>query len=212
MNADGTLRKLNPKDGWLAERFHSDMTGTDGADKGKLPETASTSRPQPAPYSIYKGDKHDAFWYFDKEMAELTETRYKETAGKKVQFVGFEHEGKLIPYNDTSQGGMKLDLRNMDGITFQLKAVYTDSLHGATTLQHGKKKPYIEVINGPVKKISDTTFRFYPYEAGWDNARRSFSCWLVAVADGDDEYKGAVQPICVEIPADIMTKLHSHGR
>ena len=203
LNADGTLRKLNPKDGWLAERFHSDMMGTDGADKGKAPEIASASRPQPAPYNIYKGDKHDAFWYFDKEMAELTEARSKETAGKKVQYVGFEYQGKLIPYNDKLQGGMKLDLRNLDGITFQLKAVYTDSSHCATTQEHGKKKPHIEVINGPVKKVNDTTFKFYPYEAGWDNARRSFTCWLVAVADADGEYKGAVQPICIEIPKKV---------
>ena len=207
LNADGSLRKLNPKDGWLAERFHSDMMGTDGADKGKAPENASDSRPQPAPYNIYKGDKHDAFWYFDKEMAELTEARYKETAGKKVQYVGFEYQGKLIPYNDRLQGGMKLDLRNLEGITFQLKAVYTDSSHSATAQEHGKKKPHIEVINGPVKKVNDTTFKFYPYEAGWDNARRSFTCWLVAVADADGEYKGAVQPICIEIPKDVMNRL-----
>ena len=207
LNADGTLRKLNPKEGWLAERFHSDMMGTDGADKGKAPEQSFALRPQPAPYNIYKGDKHDAFWYFDKEMAELTEARYKETAGKKVQYVGFEYQGKLIPYNDRLQGGMKLDLRNLDGITFQLKAVYTDSSHSATTQEHGKKKPHIEVINGPVKKVNDTTFKFYPYEAGWDNARRSFTCWLVAVADADGEYKGAVQPICIEIPKDVMNRL-----
>ena len=140
LNADGSLRKLNPKGGYLAERFHSDMIGTDGADKGKAPENANTSRPQPAPYALYKGDKHDAFWYFDKEMAELTEARYKETAGKKVQYVGFEYQGKLISYNDKLQGGMKLDLRNLEGITFQLKAVYADSSHSATAQEHSKKK------------------------------------------------------------------------
>lgn len=207
LNADGTLCKLNPKDGWLAERFHSDMTGTDGADKGKTPEPSTTSRPKPAPYFLYKGDKHDAFWYFDQEMANLTEARYKETAGKKVQYVGFEYQGKLVPYNDKLQGGMRLDLRDMDGITFQLKAVYTDSSHGMSSTQHGKKKLHIEVIDGPVKKINDTTFRFYPYEAGWDNARRSFNCWLVAVADTDEKYKGAVQPICIDIPKDIMKRV-----
>lgn len=207
LNADGTLRKLNPKNGWLAERFHSDMTGTDGADKGKTPEPSTTSRPQPAPYSLYKGDKHDAFWYFDQEMADLTENRYKETAGKKVQYVGFEYQGKLVPYDDKLQGGMRLDLRDMDGITFQLKAVYTDNSHEMSSTQHGKKKLHIEVIDGPVKKINDTTFRFYPYEAGWDNVRRSFNCWLVAVADADEEYKGAVQPICIDIPKDIMKRV-----
>ena len=162
LNADGSLRKLNPKDGWLAERFHSDMMGTDGADKGKAPENTSDSRPQPAPYNIYKGDKHDAFWYFDKEMAELTEARYKETAGKKVQYVGFEYQGKMIGYDEKAQGGMKLDLRDMKGITFQIKAVYTDASHNNATSLHGKKKPHVEVVCGPVEKINDTTFKFYP--------------------------------------------------
>lgn len=207
LNADGTLRKLNPKDGWLAERFHSDMMGTDGADKGKMPENAAANRPQPAPYDMYKGDKHDAFWYFDKEMAELTEARYKETAGKKVQYVGFEYQGKMIGYDEKAQGGMKLDLRDMKGITFQLKAVYTDASHNNATSQHGKKKPYVEVVCGPVEKINDTTFKFYPYESGWDNARRSFTCWLVAVADADGEYKGAVQPIRIDIPKDVVNRV-----
>lgn len=137
----------------------------------------------------------------------MTEARYLETAGKKVQYVGFEYEGKLVPYDEMLQGGMKLDLQDMDGITFHIKAVYTDSSHGKSALEHGKKKPHIEVINGPVKKINDTTFRFYPYEAGWDNARRSFTCWLVAVADADKEYKGAVQPIRIDIPKDVMERL-----
>ena len=207
LNADGSLRKLNPKDGWLAERFHSDMMGTDGADKGKAPEIASDSRPQPAPYNIYKGDKHDAFWYFDKEMAELTEARYKETAGKKVQYVGFEYQGKMIGYDEKAQGGMKLDLRDMKGITFQIKAVYTDASHNNATSLHGKKKPHVEVVCGPVEKINDTTFKFYPYESGWDNVRRSFTCWLVAVADADGEYKGAVQPIRIDIPKDVVNRV-----
>ena len=179
------------------------MVGTDGADKGKEPEAAASQRPQPAPYAEYKGDKHDAFWYFDKEMADMTETRYKETAGKKVQFVGFEYQGELIPYNDKQQGGMYLDLKDTDGITFQIKAVYT----GTATKQHGKSKPHIEVVSGPVRKINDTTFQLYPYEAGWDNARRAFNCWLVAVADADGEYKGAVQPLRIDIPKDVMERL-----
>ncbi len=208
LNDDGTLRKLNPRDGWFAERFHSDMVGTDGADKGKAPVLA-TRRPQPAPFAEYQGDKHDAFWYFDKEMAELTEARYKETVGKKVQYVSFEYQGKIVPYNERQQGGMKIDFEpdSKDGITFQLKPVYTDASHGATTNEHGKGKLHIEVICGPVKKINDTTFRLYPYEAGWDNPRRSFTCWVVAVADADTEYKGAVQPLCIQLPKDIYTKI-----
>ena len=210
-NADGSvkLKKLNPKDGYLAERFHADMMGTDGADKGKNPEQSFVKRPQPAPYSEYQGDKHDAFWYFDKEMADLTEARYQETVGKQVQYVGFEYQGKLIPYSDKLQGGMAIKIEDTDVATaknskkprrIQLKAVYTDETHGAFSKVHGTKKPHVEVICGPLKKINDTTFEVYPYEAGWDNPRRSFTVWVVAVADADGKYKGAVQPLRIDLP------------
>lgn len=218
LTADGSLRKLNPKEGYLAERFHSDMIGTDGADKGKVPENANASRPQPAPYTLYKGDKHDAFWYFDKEMVELTEARYQETAGKKVQYVGFEYQGKLIPFNEKAQGGMQIKIEDASSeiassvsanskdkkvIRLHLKAVYTDASHNALSNVHGKKAPHIEVICGPLKKINDTTFEVYPYEAGWDNPRRSFTAWVVAVADADGNYKGAVQPLRIDLPNSI---------
>ena len=217
LNADGSLRKLNPRDGYLAERFHSDMIGTDGADKGKAPSRVEAKRPQPAPYAQYKGDKHDAFWYFDKEMAELTEVRYQETAGKKQQYVGFEYQGKLIPFNEKAQGGMQIKIedassvnassKNKKAIRIHLKAVYTDASHNVLSNAYGKKAPHIEVICGPLKKINDTTFEVYPYEAGWDNPRRSFTAWLVSVADADGEYKGAVQPLRIDLPASICKGL-----
>lgn len=214
-SADGSvkLKKLNPKDGYLAERFHADMAGTDGADKGKAPLEANTKRPQPAPYADYKGDKHDAFWYFDKEMADLTEARYQETAGKQVQYVGFEYQGKLISYSDKLQGGMAIKIEDTDAasakklkkpIRIQLKAVYTDASHNVASKAHGTKNPHIEVICGPLKKINDTTFEVYPYEAGWDNPRRSFTAWVVAVADADGEYKGAVQPLRIDLSKNIV--------
>jgi hypothetical protein len=208
LNVDGTLRRLNPKDGYLAERFHSDMIGTDGADKGKLPEQANAKRPQPAPYTEYQGDKHDAFWYFDKEMADLTESRYQETAGKQVQYVGFEYQGKLVNYNAKLQGGMGIKIeksadvsasKSKKPVRIQLKAVFTDETHNALSNAHGSKKPYIDVVCGPLKKINDTTFEVYPYEAGWDNPRRSFSAWVVAVVDADGKYKGAVQPLRIDL-------------
>ena len=209
LNADGSLRRLDPREGWLAERFHADMAGTDGTDKGKLPAApANATRPQPAPYDLYKGDKHDAFWYFDKEMASLTEARYKETAGKWVQYVGFERNHQLIAYNNKIQGGMQISFEadDPDGVTIHLKAVYTDASHQALADNHGKGRLHIEVISGPIRKIDDTTFRVYPYEAGWDNARRSFTCWVVAMADADSKYKGAVQPLRIDLPKDICGK------
>ena len=63
------------------------------------------------------------------------------------------------------------------------------------------------MVSGPVRKIDDTTFRLYVYEAGWDNPRRAFNFTLVAVADADGEYKGAVQPINVTFPKSLVDKI-----
>ena len=63
------LKKLNPENGWLAERWHPDQK----------------RRAKAAPFKQYKGDPHDAFWYFDKEMADMTEERYRQERGKKPQ-------------------------------------------------------------------------------------------------------------------------------
>jgi len=206
MNDDGSLKAVNPYEGWLFSRFIPDMPENDGDNKGML-SSVSGDYPSPAPFYDYQGDRHDAFWYFDKEMAVEAEKRYKETRGKQLQFVGVEQNGKILPLNN-SQDGMSVEfLPEADGITFRLKAIYTDSLHTATSTAHAKNTPYIEVICGPVKKINDTTFRVQRFEAGWDNPRRSLSIWLCAVGDPDGRYKGAVQPFSITLPKEIIEKI-----
>lgn len=202
-----TLKKVNPRDGWLACRYDADLPANDGDGSGA--EVFSIAeRPQPAPYAEYKGDRHDAFWYFDREMAELTEARYAETRGKKMQYVGFEYGGQNVPYDEKKQGGMAIDFTPKKGsLILRIKAVYTDSTHVAVSKSHSKAQPRVDVISGPVEKIDDETFRIVPYEAGMDNPRRSFSVWLVAVGEGDEEYKTAVQPIQIRLPKDIISLL-----
>ena len=212
LSVDGILHRLNPQDGWLAERYHSDLPITDGPNKGKM-LSATGVRPAPAPYAQYKGDRHDAFWYFDQEMAELTEKRYRESTGKQRQYVGIESQGQLIPMNPHTQCGMKGTFSpDADGITIHLKAVYTDSTHVLLSSHHSKAKPYIEVVSGPIRKINDTTFQVYPYEAGLDNKRRAYSFLLVAVGDSDSDYRGTVQPIQFNLPADVFDKIKSSNQ
>ncbi|MBM6992924.1 MAG: hypothetical protein I3J02_06650 [Prevotella sp.] len=205
---DGKLRKLNPRDGWLACRYLVDLHQNDGIDSGAMPIVSKSYSP-PAPFASYEGDPHDAFWYFDREMAELTMQRYKETKGKQMQYVGVEQAGRMTPYDAQKQGGMEVDFcPDADGITFQLKAVYTDSTHVVSTKRHGRGKLSIETISGPVRKINAHTFRIYPYEAGWDNHRRSFVVWLAAVAEPDEQFKGAVQPFFIRLPKEIIQKVN----
>ncbi|MBQ5380765.1 MAG: hypothetical protein IIU60_05090, partial [Paraprevotella sp.] len=84
---DGSLRKIDPRDGWLACRYNPDLQPNDG-DGAKDDIFAIEQRPKAAPYAHYKGDPHDAFWYFDREMAECTEARYNETWGKQQREMG----------------------------------------------------------------------------------------------------------------------------
>ena len=58
----------------------------------------------------------------------------------------------------------------------------------------------IEVISGPLRKVNNHTFEVYPYEAGLDNPKRSFTSWLIAIHDGDKTYKRVVKPIEVKLP------------
>ena len=171
LNTDGTLRRLNPRDGWSVCRYNPDGQASDG--DGAADDIFSIdSRPQPAPYMAYQGDRHDAFWYFDQEMAKLTEARYAETRGKQMRQIP-----KLTP--QISSDGKTVTLDTPAGV-------------------------HIEVISGPLHKIDNRTFRFYPYECGMDNPRRSFTSWLIAICEGDDTYKRSVQPIEVKLPQTIL--------
>lgn len=206
---DGTLKKVNPRDGWLACRYNADLPANDGNGSG-AEVFAIDERPEPATYAEYKGDRHDVFWYFDREMAGLTEARYAATRGKKRQYVGFEYAGRLVPNDPKRHGGMVIDYvpdNDNDILTLRIKAVYTDPTGTSPSDSHSSRSPHIDVISGPVTKIDDTTFRITPYEAGMDNPRRSFTVWLVAVGEGDDKYKTAVQPIEVRLPKDIVKHL-----
>ena len=82
-NGDNRLKSLNPQHGWLAKRW---IRG-------------EKKRPNAAPYNKYKGDKHDSFWYFDEEIAQLTEERYQRSRGKEDQYLSFIQHGKLMSYN-----------------------------------------------------------------------------------------------------------------
>lgn len=171
LQSDGSLHRLAPSDGWLACRYNPDSQPSDG-DGAKDDIYQIGKRPQPAPFALYQGNPHDAFWYFDGEMATLTETRYASTQGKQSQQIT------------------------------KLTAHVSDD--GKTVVLNTPNSVHVEVISGPLRKINDRTFRFYPYECGMDNPKRSFSAWLVAILDGDASHKRAVQPIEVKLPKTVL--------
>ena len=173
------------KDGWLADRWR----------KNEKPVAEA------APYGKYKGDKKQAFWYFDKEMADATEKYYADERGKTEQYIGFEQKGKLVAFNPKSHVRMSPSfLPEEDGITFHLKAVYTDTLRNGYSEKHGTRPIRMSRVCGPVEVVNDTTFTVRFYRMGLDNPKRTGSICLMASVKQDRKFRSAVQQVEIRIP------------
>lgn len=194
------LKKINPQEGWLAERWR---TGSDKP-QGEVRVARLKKQPRravPAPYRQYKGNKHDAFWYFDREMAELTEEIYRQEHDLLPQYVSFMQEERLVQYDPKSHVTLSARFQpEADGVTFHLKAVYTDSLRTSLADKYSAATPRIERICGPVKQINDTTFVLDFYRMGTTNKKRTSNMTFVASAAGDSKYKECVQELNLNIP------------
>ena len=120
---------------------------------------------------------------------------------KKPQYLGFVQENSLLAYHPKSH--VKVAARFLpeeDGLTFHLKAVFTDSLHTTISDEHSSTFPEITRICGPVQKVNDTTFTVRFYRMGMYNKRRTGDICLLASHDGDNQYKSTVQELSFRIP------------
>lgn len=185
LDAPVQLIPVEANKGWLADRWRKD----------ELPVAEA------APYAEYKGDKTQAFWYFDKEMAQATERYYANERGKKEQYIGFEQANRLVLFDPKSHVRMSpAFLPEKDGVTFHLKAVYTDTLRAAYSADHGKQPITVSRLCGPVEVVNDTTFTVRFYRMGLHNPRRTASICLMAAVSQDKKYKSAVQQVEIRMP------------
>lgn len=179
------LIPVEAKNGWLADRWR----------KNEMPTAEAAS------YDKYKGDKNHAFWYFDKEMADATEKYYANERGKTEQYIGFEQKGKLITFNPKSHVRMSPSFQpEADGVTFHLKAVYTDTLRNEYSKEHSTHPIRMSRICGPVEVVNDTTFTVRFYRMGLDNPKRTGGICLMASVKQDHKYRSAVQQVEIRIP------------
>ena len=185
LDAPIQLIPVEAKNGWLADRWR----------KNEKPTAEAAS------YDKYEGDKHHAFWYFDKEMADATEKYYANERGKTEQYIGFEQKGKLITFNPKSHVRMSPSFQpEADGATFHLKAVYTDTLRNEYSKEHSTRPIRMSRICGPVEVVNDTTFTVRFYRMGLDNPKRTGGICLMASVKQDHKYRSAVQQVEIRIP------------
>lgn len=178
------LKPLNPGTGWLMDRWHKDS----------LPNAKAN------PYQLYAGNRSEASWTFDEDMCKKTEQYYVNARAKQKLNIGIQQNGFFIkPAGGLADINLKFNPL-ADGISFSVKAFFTDSSRMKSTDVAGLTPPIITRICGPVKKIDDSTFRLSFYRMGFNNPKRSNDIWLLASHKGDKKYKSAVQQMNLRFP------------
>lgn len=141
-------------------------------------------------------DTHEQFWYHDQEMADWTSRRYRESLGKKPQYVSAKIGGELIPYRPESH--IKLQL-TIDAEEFELEPVFVGEDRMSASDDHASVSPRIVVISGPVIQTAPYRFKYDKEYFGNDPARLWSGITLCIEADGDACYKSAVQELNIQI-------------
>jgi len=194
------LRPINPtQTGWLVDRW-------------RLNEKPIANA---APVNTYKGNKAEAFWFFDEEMAKATEAYQSAERNKEAALLGYVQDGKIVPQKNTHQ---QVDLAFkplQDGVTFILKTVFLDTVPSAhkrtsewtglpagSPVSHPANNKLIQIqrITGPFKKVNDSTCRL-SLEKGISSKATNYALWFAATHLGDMHYKPAIQQAQMLVPS-----------
>ncbi len=194
--------KLNPidpaKQGWLYERFHANQGPSVPA----------------APVGQFKGKSENAFWAFDGNLAQATETFSAGEKGKKVQLLGYRQKDGIVPQNKDLHAQVRLKFEPIDdGLTFKVTGAFLDTVPEGrpekwtgkpkdAPAEHGTDPEHIRIsrICGPVQQLAPDTFAIRFYRMGMDNVKRSNDVWLVAEHPGDATYRRIIQQAQMSFP------------
>lgn len=195
-DASTPLRPVHPQSGWLIDRWHRDQ-----------PPSAPS-----APFAKYSGDRSQAFWAFDKEMARETEKYYAAARGKKPQLISVT-DGQTPIEKGVGEPVTPRFIPLADGISFRLKTAFVDAvpaengkaafwtgLPAGTALGHSSHGPIqLSSIVGPVIQTAPDTFTIHFGAAQYTGDRRNNDVWIVASHPGDAQYKSIVQQAQVRL-------------
>lgn len=192
------LKPIHARDGWLMDCYR----------KNERPRASA------APYAGYHGDRSQAFWCFDGQMARAAEN-FNPQYGKMPQLAGFVQNGEIVPQTPNTHPQVFLKLPPLDrSLIFKLTGTFLDSVppgprpaawtgltNGAPlTHAHGGGPVKLSRISGPVEQLAADTFAISFNRLSMDADRRSGDIWLLASQPGDARYKSAVQQALLQIP------------
>jgi hypothetical protein len=204
MDRPPVLKAIDPKQGWLVERWHLNQGRTI----------------TPAPYANYGGDRSQAFWCFDEEMAEATQNYSADQPGKLPQLLSIT-DGHM-PVEKGCGEPVNLHFSpDADGVTFHLKTAFMDAVPGDAKNKNPARWAYLPAgaplghaegggpiavhkIVGPAKKISDDTFALRLDRNAETTDGRLLDIWLWASHPGDAKYKAIVQQAVVHVQTNTV--------
>ena len=204
-----TLTPIDPtKAGWLFDIWHLKSGPTAPA----------------APVADYQGNKDEAFWAFDEEMAKAIEDFQSKFQGKANVLIGYKQkDGLTPPQPDHGMVHLKFEPQD-DGVTFKLTGGFWDTVpptaggkgaewnswlgegnpvNQGDPISHPKgadSQIVISRITGPVVQTAPDTFVIHPYRIGTRDVRKSNDIWLAATFPGDGTYKRMVQQAELQFP------------
>lgn len=160
----------------------------------------SLSNPRPE-----KGVEYDGFWYFDKEMVNLSKAHQRAFSGKKMQYVSAKVDGQLLPFDAKQHVRVK---GHWTTDTLRLEPVFVDSTHMQLTDAHANTTPRACLISGAAREVAPNIFVKDPNYFGNDPKRLWDGVTFCVMADGDKKYKPAVREINFQFPKTKIDTVH----
>lgn len=151
---------------------------------------------QIAPYSAFKGNKGDTFWYLDKELATHFRTYGYKYKDKKRQLTTFAERGRALSWGVRGPVDLIFSPQE-DGRTFQLYGTFFDTIparliNGNTPIGHAGFPVEVSLIRGPVQQLDEHTFRLVFDRSGF--SWRGCNAWFLTSHPGNDTYAKTVFP------------------
>lgn len=181
------LKPIERSSGWL--------TGTGGMEKDEF---------LPAPYKSFEGNSANVYWFFDQETATAAMRFEGDRVRRKRQMLTFIQDGQLLPVAKLGFAALKFE-PEQGGVSFQLKGGFLSKMPpeligGGQKLGHAAGPISFRVITGPVIQTGPSSFRLQ-----FDRSGMGGDLWIQEENAGDDEYRHAVQPGKMTIPAKLTT-------
>ena len=113
-----------------------------------------------------------------------------------MQYVSARIDGKLLAYDANRHIKLNTTTNTSE---FSVEPVFVNADHTALSSSHADVRPRVVLISGPAIQTGEYTFRYDPSYFGHDPKRLWTGITLCIEADGDDNYKSAVQELNIQI-------------